>query len=113
MKKVVIGMLASAVAALFFVSATPACSSSACTYKASPCSADPKPTDAEIKAAEDKCKEAEKTAKCVSEATTVGDCQRTNIVCTDNKTDVIKSTAALAEKCKASIDAYTACVAKK
>ena len=109
MKKVVIGMFASAVAALFFVSATPACSSSACTYKASPCSGDPKPTDAQIKTAEDACKESEKTAKCVSEGTAVADCQRTNTVCTDNKTDAVKTGTAFIEKCKTQIDAFTAC----
>ncbi len=100
MKKVIVGMLATGVAALFFVSATPACSSSACTYKESPCSADPKPTDAEIKAAEDKCKEDEKTAKCVSEITSYSDCVRSNTVCTDNKTDLIKTGAAISTACK-------------
>jgi hypothetical protein len=100
MKKVIVGMLATGVAALFFVSATPACSSSACTYKESPCSADPKPTDEQIKAAEDKCKEDEKTAKCVSEGTALADCYRSNIVCTDNKTDLVKTGAAVATNCK-------------
>lgn len=109
MKKVIVGMLATGVAALFFVSATPACSSSACTYKESPCSGDPKPTDEQIKAAEDQCKEAEKTAKCVSEGTAVGDCQRSNTVCTDNKTDALKTAAAVADKCKDQIAAYQKC----
>ncbi len=113
MKKVVIGMLASAVAALFFVSATPACSSSACSYKESPCSGDPKPSDADIKAAEDKCKEAEKTAKCVSEGTALNDCARSAIVCTDNKTDALKTGTALGEKCKSQIEAAAKCASAK
>ncbi len=112
MKKIVAGMAASALAALFFMSTAPACSSSACTYKESPCSGDPKPTAEQIKAAEDKCKEAEKTAKCVSEGTAVSDCYRTNIVCTDNKTDLVKTGTAVADKCKTQLEAQKTCVAK-
>lgn len=107
MKKIVMGMLASAVATLFFVSATPACSSDSCSYVESKCSADPKPTDAEIQAAEQKCKDDKaKATTCVSEAEALATCARDKQVCgADNKTDSTKT----ADACKAEIDALLKC----
>jgi hypothetical protein len=109
MKKVVIGMLASAVAALFFVSATPACSSDSCTYSESKCSADPKPTAEQITAAETKCKdEKAKATKCVSEGEAVATCFKDKQVCNAaNLTDGVKTL----EACKAEYDAAIKCQA--
>lgn len=106
MKKVVIGMLASAVAALFFVSATPACSSSVdCT--AATCSADPAPTAAETKACED-----EKAGTCSSEYNAAFSCAKGKVTCTaDNKSDPASGAKALAD-CATEINAYTTCKTK-
>ncbi len=83
MKKIVAGMLASAVAALFFVSATPACSSSLDCAKASKCSADPASSDAEKKSCEEL-----KAGKCSSEYAAVQSCYESKQTCgTDNKTN--------------------------
>jgi hypothetical protein len=106
MKKVVIGMLASAVAALFFVSATPACSSSKCSKA---CSGDPDPTEAQVKACEDGVPEG---TKCKAETDALTDCASGKTVCTADKTDPVKTAEALAKDCKAQSDAFTACLTK-
>ena len=106
MKKVVIGMLASAVAALFFVSATPACSSSKCSKA---CSGDPEPTEAQVKACEDGPAEG---TKCKAETVALTDCSSGKTVCTADKTDVAKTTEAILKDCKTQFDALTACASK-
>jgi len=109
MKKVVIGMLASAVAALFFVSATPACSSDSCSYSESKCSADPKPTAEQITALEKQCNdEKAKATKCVSEGEALASCIKDKQVCNAaNTTDLPKTL----EACKAEVEAATKCQA--
>lgn len=106
MKKLVIGMLASGLAALFFVTTTPACSSSVdCSAPA--CSADTAPTADAIKACE-----AEKSGACGSEYNKAGSCVKGKITCTaDNKTDQAGGIKALAD-CATEINDYTACKAK-
>ncbi len=85
----------------------------ACVYVASPCSADPKPTDEQIKAAIDNCKETERTSGCVKESASYGECVQANIVCSDTKKiDVTATATAADQKCGATKDAYTACVAR-
>jgi hypothetical protein len=106
MKKIVMGMLASAVATLFFVSATPACSSSKCSKA---CSNDPEPTAEQVKACE------EGTApggKCQTEFTALSDCSEGKTVCTDNKTDAAKTSEAITKDCGTQLKAYTDCAAK-
>jgi len=106
MKKVVIGMLVSGLAALFFVGATPACSSSKCSKA---CSGDPEPTEAQVKACE------EGTApngKCQTEYTAVVDCSSGKTVCTDDKTDVTKTAEAITKDCATQVKAYAECAAK-
>ena len=106
MKKVVIGMLASAVAALFFVSAAPACSSSKCSKA---CSGDPEPTEAQVKA----CEEGTPAGtKCKAEIDALSDCGSGKVVCTADKTDPVKTAEALTKDCKSQVDAYTACLTK-
>lgn len=108
MKKVVIGMLASAAAALFFVSATPACSSSKCSKA---CSADPEPSEAAVKA----CEDAKDTSGkgCDSEYSAAQDCSSGKVVCgSDDKTDSAATLKAVTEGCATELKAYADCVAK-
>ena len=106
MKKIVAGMLMSAVAALFVVSATPGCSSSV-DCSANKCSADPAPTDASKK----EC-EAEKAGACGSEYNAAGSCVVAKLTCgADNKTDQASALKAISD-CQAEINAYQSCKAK-
>jgi hypothetical protein len=106
MKKIVAGMLASAVAALFVVSATPGCSSSV-DCSANKCSADPAPTDASKKACED-----EKAGACGSEYNSAGSCVNGKVTCgSDNKTDATSALKAIGD-CATEIKAYQDCKAK-
>lgn len=105
MKKIVMGMLASAVATLFFVSATPACSSSVDCTKAA-CSGDPAPTAEAQKACE-----AEKSGACSSEYNDAFSCVNGEDICTNDKSDAAKGLAALG-KCADKISAYQTCKQK-
>ena len=105
MKKIVMGMLASAVATLFFVSATPACSSSVDCTKAA-CSGDPAPSAEATKSCE-----AEKSGACSSEYNDAFSCINGEDLCTNDKSDPAKAQAA-STKCADKTTAYVACKLK-